>query len=71
MSQTSFGFRLLVKRRAAAAAAPGAMSSSSKPTEQEYEVTEYGSKRYNICGMRFETTPNYAVKKAVGQARSA
>ena len=47
------------------------MSSSSKPTEQEYEVTEYGSKRYNICGMRFETTPNYAVKKAVGQARPA
>ena len=47
------------------------MSSSSKPQEQEYEMTDYGFKRYNICGMRFETTPNYAVKKAVGQARSA
>ena len=35
--------------------------------EQEYELTEYGFKRYNICGMRFEVTPNFAVKKAVGQ----
>ena len=47
------------------------MSSSSKPQEQEYEMTDYGFKRYNICGMRFETTPNYAVKKAVGQVRPA
>ena len=40
---------------------PAAMSSgtSSKVQEQDYELTEYGSKRYNICGMRFETTPNY------------
>ena len=35
--------------------------------EQEYELTEDGCKRYNICGMRFEVTPNFAVKKAVGQ----
>ena len=40
---------------------------SSKPQEQEYEMTEDGSKRYNVCGMRFEVTPNFAVKKAVGQ----
>ena len=40
---------------------------SSKVTEQEYEMTEAGFKRYNMCGMKFETTPNYAVKKAVGQ----
>ena len=44
--------------------------SSSKPQEQEYDMTEYGFKRYNICGMRFETTPNYTVKKAVGQVRA-
>jgi len=48
------------------------MAASSAPVdkklqEQEYEKTEYGYKRYNICGMRFETTPNYAVRKAVGQ----
>jgi len=38
-----------------------------KLQEQEHEITEYNYKRYNICGMRFETTPNYAVRKAVGQ----
>ena len=35
--------------------------------EEEHEMTDYGNKRYTICGMRFETTPNYAVRKAVGQ----
>jgi len=35
--------------------------------EQEHELTEYGYKRYSICGMRFETTQSYAVRKAVGQ----
>ena len=40
-----------------------------KMQEQEYEMTPDGTKCYNICGMRFETTPNYAVKKAVGQVR--
>ena len=29
---------------------------SSKVQEQDYELTEYGSKRYNICGMRFEAS---------------
>lgn len=48
---------------------PQERSSSSKPQEQEYEMTDYGYKRYNVCGMRFETTPNYTVKKAVGQVR--
>jgi len=52
------------------------MSSSDKPDkpvvdkkmqEQEYETTADGTKCYNICGMRFEVTPNYAVRKAVGQ----
>jgi len=42
-------------------------SGASKVQEQEYELTEDGCKRYNICGMRFEVTPNFAVKKAVGQ----
>jgi len=42
-------------------------SGASKVQEQEYELTEDGWKRYNICGMRFEVTPNFAVKKAVGQ----
>ena len=46
--------------------------SSDKPVdkklqEQEHEITADGLKRYMICGMRFETTPNYAVRKAVGQ----
>ncbi|KAL1507609.1 hypothetical protein AB1Y20_007228 [Prymnesium parvum] len=44
-----------------------ASSSDKKLQEQEHEITEYGYKRYNICGMRFETTANYAVRKAVGQ----
>jgi len=49
-----------------------AMASSSAPVdkkmqEQEYETTEYNYKRYNVCGMRFETTMQYAVRKAVGQ----
>lgn len=35
--------------------------------EQEHQITEYDYKRYNICGMRFETTRTYAVRKAVGQ----
>jgi len=48
------------------------MASSSAPVdkkmqEHEFELTEYNYKRYNICGMRFETTRNYAVRKAVGQ----
>ena len=42
-------------------------SSSSKVSEQEYVMTEYGFKRYNICGMKFEVLPNFTVKKAVGQ----
>ncbi len=47
-------------------------TSDSKPVdkkmqEQEHELTEYGTKRYTICGMRFETTTEYAVRKAVGQ----
>lgn len=49
------------------------MSSSNPPLdkkylkEEEHEFTTEGNKRYTICGMRFETTPNYAVRKAVGQ----
>ena len=35
--------------------------------EEEHEITAEGNKRYTICGMRFETTPEYAVRKAVGQ----
>jgi serine/threonine protein kinase len=35
--------------------------------EEEHEFTPDGNKRYTICGMKFETTPNYAVRKAVGQ----
>ena len=35
--------------------------------EEEHEKLPDGNKRYTICGMRFETTPNYAVRKAVGQ----
>ena len=35
--------------------------------EQEHEKLPDGNKRYTICGMRFETTPNYALRKAVGQ----
>ena len=35
--------------------------------EEEHDITTEGNKRYTICGMRFETTPNYAVRKAVGQ----
>ena len=35
--------------------------------EEEHEITAEGNKRYTICGMRFETTANYAVRKAVGQ----
>ena len=35
--------------------------------EEEHEITSSGNKRYSICGMKFETTPNYAVRKAVGQ----
>ena len=35
--------------------------------EEEHEITSNGNKRYSICGMKFETTPNYAVRKAVGQ----
>jgi serine/threonine protein kinase len=35
--------------------------------EEEHDITPDGNKRYTICGMRFETTPNYAVRKAVGQ----
>ena len=35
--------------------------------EQEHEKLPDGNKRYTIRGMRFETTPNYAVRKAVGQ----
>eukprot|EP00966_Prymnesium_polylepis_P005243 121015-Prymnesium_polylepis.1 len=46
------------------AAAPLAASSSApvdkKMQEQEYETTEYNYKRYNVCGMRFETTMQYA-----------
>jgi len=38
-----------------------------KMTELEHEMTSHGTKCYNVCGMRFETTPNYAVRKAVGQ----
>ena len=38
-----------------------------KMQEQEHEITDYGYKRYNICGMAFETTRSYAVRKAVGQ----
>ena len=46
--------------------APGG-AADKKMVEQEHEVTSEGRKRYQICGMRFETTANYAVKKAVGQ----
>ena len=35
--------------------------------EEEHEITPEGYKRYSVCGMKFETTPNYAVRKAVGQ----
>ena len=35
--------------------------------EEEHTITAEGNKQYTICGMRFETTPNYAVRKAVGQ----
>jgi serine/threonine protein kinase len=35
--------------------------------EEEHEKLPDGNKRYTICGMRFETTPKYAVRKAVGQ----
>ena len=35
--------------------------------EEDHEFTSNGNKMYTICGMRFETTPNYAVRKAVGQ----
>ena len=35
--------------------------------EQEHEKLPDGNKRYTIRGTRFETTPNYAVRKAVGQ----
>ena len=41
---------------------------SLKVHDQEYELTDHGYKRYTICGMRFEVTPNFTVKKAVGQA---
>ena len=30
--------------------------------EEEHEKLPDGNKRYTICGMRFETTPNYAVR---------
>lgn len=52
-----------------AAASSGAdkKATDKKLQEQEHEISETGYKCYNICGMRFETTPNYAVRKAVGQ----
>ena len=46
---------------------------SSKPLdkkelqEQEYSLTENGYKKYNICGLAFSVTTNYAVRRAVGQ----
>jgi len=45
-----------------------AASGAKKPfVEHEHVVTEQGTKHYTICGMRFETTAKYAVRKAVGQ----
>ena len=38
-----------------------------KLQEQPYELTPHGTKLFNICGMQFETTRQYAVRKAVGQ----
>eukprot|EP00967_Tisochrysis_lutea_P070237 scaffold92576_cov30-Tisochrysis_lutea.AAC.3 len=45
-----------------------AASGTKKPfVEHEHVKTEYGTKLYTICGMRFETTAKYAVRKAIGQ----
>jgi mitogen-activated protein kinase 1/3 len=52
---------------AAPAPAPAGEAKTKKFTEQEFEMTPNGTKKYNICGMKFEVTKNYAVKKAVGQ----
>ena len=63
--------RAAAPRRAAPPHRAAAMTEppSSKVTEQEYEMTR--RLRHNMCGMKPETTPNYAVKKAVGQGATA
>ena len=33
----------------------------------EFELTEHGEKRYNICGMGFSVTVEYELTRAVGQ----
>jgi len=48
-------------------AAPGGAPGRGEPQKLAYEVTEGGSKRYNICGMRFEVTGEYELTRAVGQ----
>jgi len=44
-----------------------AATSSKSFNEQEYVLTEHGTKLYTMCGMRFEVTEEYQVRKAVGQ----
>lgn len=55
----------------------GAPSGNAAPTASrgqqqlplEFESTEAGTKRYNICGLKFEVTPEYELTRAVGQVR--
>ena len=53
------------------AAGPGTAAVGATPSKQqqklEYELTESGARRYNICGMRFEVTAEYELTRAVGQ----
>jgi len=45
-----------------------APSGAKRPfVECEHIMLENGNKHYTICGMRFETPANYAVRKAIGQ----
>jgi len=44
-----------------------AATSSKSFNEQENVLTEHGTKLYTMCGMRFEVTEEYQVRKAVGQ----
>mmetsp|Transcript_4013 Transcript_4013/g.8613 ORF Transcript_4013/g.8613 Transcript_4013/m.8613 type:complete len:398 (+) Transcript_4013:156-1349(+) len=44
-----------------------AVMEGKKVVEQEHTLTEYGTKKYLICGLEFEVSSEYAVRKAVGQ----
>jgi hypothetical protein len=58
----------LRKRQSSTLSDMTAAPAAKKPfVEHEHVMTEQGTKHYTICGMRFETTAKYAVRKAVGQ----